>query len=103
MITEEFRKQFKQNLGKKISYSPEIAKILNDRQDFRLNGDPYSSSYIRMVFNGMEENLDIQRAIVEYYNLINNRRLAKENPNIDYYVFTCASGGSLKIYLSDEI
>lgn len=68
MITEEFRKSFKEDLGENFNYSPEVKKILAERGATNRIGKPYGAQSIRNVFNGVRPNRVIEWAIMECYN-----------------------------------
>jgi len=63
MVTAEIRKIIKDNLGK--HYSNEILKILNKQGLTNRDGNEFSLSHIRQVFNGQKENIFIGAAIKE--------------------------------------
>lgn len=63
MITTEDRKELKKILGN--NYAPGVIQILNDKEQKNSRGREYSANSIRQVFNGREENLDIELAIYE--------------------------------------
>jgi hypothetical protein len=61
MITELERVQLKELFGGR--YAEEIQKILSLRMVLNRNGEPHSLQYIRMVFQGVRNNPDIESAI----------------------------------------
>ena len=63
MITDEFRKKFKEDLGDNYSYTPEVRKILAEGNRTNRDGKPFSSQSIRNVFNGLRANDAIEIAI----------------------------------------
>lgn len=67
MITKTKRRKFKKVL--KHSFIADVLKNLNDKKIFNKKGEPFSKMYISLVFNGKNENIDIELAIMEVYNL----------------------------------
>lgn len=65
MIHKEQRKKLKETLG--YHYTDGVLKILKERGIRSRNGKPYGSSMIRNVFNGLNENEDIETAIIELF------------------------------------
>ncbi|NVK52416.1 MAG: hypothetical protein HWD85_05735 [Flavobacteriaceae bacterium] len=61
MITETEQKQLK--LLFNGHYTEDVLKILNDKNIRNRNGKPHSAPYIRMVFQGIRNNSDIEAAI----------------------------------------
>ena len=61
MITEreriELRKLFQGN------YTSDVLLILNEKKIFNKNGSPFNVQYIRMVFQGVRKNQEIESAI----------------------------------------
>ena len=63
MITEEEQKKLK-----KLShghYTEDVLKILNSTNILNRNKQPHNAQYIRMVFQGVRKNTDIEAAIWE--------------------------------------
>lgn len=44
-------------------YAEDVLKILNSKHILNRNGEPHNSQYIRMVFQGIRNNADIEAAI----------------------------------------
>jgi hypothetical protein len=65
MIHKEQRRKLKETLG--YHYTDGVLKILKERGIISRNGRPYGSSMIRNVFNGLNENEDIETAIIELF------------------------------------
>lgn len=61
MITEKEQKQLR-NLFQG-HYTEGVLKILNDKHIRNRNGQPHNAQYIRMVFQGIRKNSDIESAI----------------------------------------
>ncbi|WP_046755064.1 hypothetical protein [Kordia jejudonensis] len=65
MIHKEQRRKLKEILG--YHYTDGVLKILKENKITSRNGKPYGSSMIRNVFNGLNENEDIENAIIELF------------------------------------
>ncbi|WP_046758864.1 hypothetical protein [Kordia jejudonensis] len=65
MIHKEQRKKLKKALG--YHYTGKVLKILKEKNVTNRSGKPYGTSMIRNVFNGLNENLKIENAILELY------------------------------------
>ncbi|KAB8155435.1 hypothetical protein EZY14_005990 [Kordia sp. TARA_039_SRF] len=65
MITKEQRKRLKKTLG--YHYTGNVLKILKKRGITNRKGSPYGSSMIRNVYNGLNENKEIENAILDLY------------------------------------
>lgn len=65
MITKEQRKKLKETLG--YHYTGDVLKILKKRGITNRKGAPYGSSMIRNVYNGLNENKEIENAILDLY------------------------------------
>ncbi len=65
MIHKEQRKKLKEILG--YHYTDGVLKILKEKRITSRNGKAYGSSMIRNVFNGLNENEDIENAIIELF------------------------------------
>ncbi|WP_298513422.1 hypothetical protein [uncultured Kordia sp.] len=65
MIRKEQRKKLKETLG--YHYTDGVLKILKEKKIMSRKGRPYGSSMIRNVFNGLNENEDIENAIIELF------------------------------------
>ena len=44
-------------------YTEEVLKILSERKIYNRNGKPHNASYVRMVFQGVRQNPNIESAI----------------------------------------
>lgn len=62
MIHKEQRRKLKEVLG--YHYTEGVLKILKEKKVTSRSGKPYGSSMIRNVFNGLNENEDIENAII---------------------------------------
>ncbi|WP_430410155.1 hypothetical protein [Kordia sp.] len=65
MINEEQRRKLKEVLG--YHYTDGVLKILKEKKITSRNGKAYGSSMIRNVFNGLNENEDIENAIIQLF------------------------------------
>lgn len=65
MIRKEQRKKLKEILG--YHYTEGVLKILKEKKVTSRNGKAYGSSMIRNVFNGLNENEEIENAIIELF------------------------------------
>lgn len=65
MIHKEQRRKIKEILG--YHYTVGVLKILKEKRITSRTGKPYGSSMIRNVFNGLNENEDIENAIIELF------------------------------------
>lgn len=65
MIRKQQRIKLKEVLG--YHYTDGVLRILKERNIKSRNGRPYGSSMIRNVFNGLNENEDIENAIIELF------------------------------------
>lgn len=65
MIHKEQRRKIKEILG--YHYTEGVLKILKEKRITSRSGKPYGSSMIRNVFNGLNENEDIENAIIELF------------------------------------
>ena len=61
MITELEQKKLK--ILFQGHYTEDVLKILNSQQILNRNGQPHNPQYIRMVFQGIRKNADIESAI----------------------------------------
>lgn len=61
MITEIEQKHLKEVFQGR--YTEDVIKILEERKIVKKNGKPHSAQYIRMVFQGVRNNPDIESAI----------------------------------------
>lgn len=61
MITELEKKELKNIF--QGHYTDDVLKILNEKSILNRNGEPHNAQYIRMVFQGVRQNLDIETAI----------------------------------------
>ena len=64
MITKNERDKMKKIL---TSYVQEVKEYLHNQGVTNKQGDPYSDIYIVSVFNGVRENIDIEKAIIAVY------------------------------------
>lgn len=67
MIDQNFRESFKKHLGEAFSYTPHVKKLLAEENETNRNGKPFSSQSIRNVFNGLQEELIVEDAIIRVY------------------------------------
>jgi hypothetical protein len=51
-------------------YADDVLKILNNQHILNRNGEPHNTQYVRMVFQGIRNNTDIESAI---WQLASNR------------------------------
>ncbi|MEM6718482.1 MAG: hypothetical protein AAF611_04110 [Bacteroidota bacterium] len=65
MIRKQQREKLKEVLG--YHYTDGVLKILKEKNVTSRSGRPYGSSMIRNVFNGLNENEDIENAIIELF------------------------------------
>ncbi|MGB0879505.1 MAG: hypothetical protein ACPGTO_02960 [Polaribacter sp.] len=63
MITGSEQKQLKALFQGR--YTEGVLKILSNKNICNRNGDPHNAKYIRMVFQGIRKNADIESAIWE--------------------------------------
>lgn len=61
MITEEEQKLLRELFGG--HYSRDVLKILHHQKIVNRNGEPHNPQYVRMVFQGIRKNADIEKAI----------------------------------------
>ena len=61
MITELEQKQLKTLF--RGHYTEDVLKILNSQQIRNRNGHPHNAQYVRMVFQGIRQNADIEGVI----------------------------------------
>lgn len=61
MITELEQKKLKALF--QSHYTEEVLKILSERKICNRNGEPHNAKYIRMVFQGVRQNSNIESAI----------------------------------------
>lgn len=61
MITELEQKELK--LLFRGRYTEDVLKILSQRNVCNRNGEPHNAKYVRMVFQGIRRNADIESAI----------------------------------------
>jgi hypothetical protein len=61
MITELEQKKLKALF--RSHYTEEVLKILSERKICNRNGKPHNAKYIRMVFQGVRQNPNIEAAI----------------------------------------
>lgn len=73
MITESEQKKLKALF--RGHYAEDVLKILNSRHILNRNGEPHNTQYIRMVFQGIRNNTDIEAAI---WQLAINRKQEQE-------------------------
>ncbi|WP_430408583.1 hypothetical protein [Kordia sp.] len=65
MITKKQGKKLKEVLG--YHYTAGVLKILKQKKITSNRGKPYGTSMIRNVFNGLNENVKIENAILELF------------------------------------
>ena len=65
MINKTRRRKLKKVL--KHSFIADVLTKLNDEKVFNKKGEPFSKMYISLVFNGKNENIDIELAIMSVY------------------------------------
>ncbi|MEO7977574.1 hypothetical protein [Flavobacterium sp.] len=65
MITAGQRNKMKKVF--KTGYSKEVQKLLAEKSIWNKKGFPFSNSYITHVFNGRNNNNDIEETIIELY------------------------------------
>ena len=63
MITGSEQKQLKALFQGR--YTEDVLKILSNKDICNRNGEPHNAKYIRMVFQGIRKNADIESAIWE--------------------------------------
>jgi hypothetical protein len=68
MVTETEKDALKIILGR--NYTRRVLSFLNKRSDSSIEGKIYSIEYIRQVFNGLQNNLDVEIAIYDLRNEI---------------------------------
>lgn len=61
MITEEEREQLKKLFQGR--YANDVLNILSRQMVLNRNGEPHNAQYVRMVFQGIRKNKDIEAAI----------------------------------------
>jgi len=74
MISAEERKALKKDLG--YNYAPRVIRILNEKGLKNSRGNEYSTNSIRQIFNGYDENLDIELAIYQLRDDIREKKAA---------------------------
>lgn len=77
MITPEVKIQLKEFL--KSNYTVEVLEILANKKITSRDGSPYSSSMIKNVLNGHQENLEIETALTLVYH--KRRKAYKQHQN----------------------
>lgn len=65
MISKQVKIQLKEFL--KTNYTEDVLKILADKQITNRDGEDYSSSMVKNVLNGMQENIEIEKALTIVY------------------------------------
>ncbi len=73
MITETEKEGLKIILGR--NYTRKVLSFLNKTSESSIEGKIYSIEYIRQVFNGLQDNLDVEIAIYD----LRNEIIAKHN------------------------
>lgn len=66
MINKTLRNKLSKYL--KASFLKDVIAILNEKNILNKNGQPFSKAYISYVYNGKNENVAIELAIIEVYN-----------------------------------
>lgn len=65
MITQIQKQKLKKVLGRR--YAPDIVEVLKARSITKSNGEDYSEAYVRQVFNGRFDNLEVIKVIFDVY------------------------------------
>lgn len=65
MITEIQKQKLKKVLGRR--YAPDIVEVLKEKDIKKSNGQEYSEAYVRQVFNGRFDNVEVTNVIYEVY------------------------------------
>lgn len=65
MISEQVKIQLKEYL--KTNYTEDVLKILANKQITNRDGSDYSSSMVKNVLNGFQENIEIEKALTIVY------------------------------------
>ncbi|WP_420573043.1 hypothetical protein [Kordia sp.] len=76
MISKKERKKLQEVFG--YHYSDKVLKILKENNVTNRNGTPYGKSMIRNVYNGLNENKDIENAIWELFLLSSEKNQKRE-------------------------
>ena len=71
MITKNEQNQLKKIIGS--HYSSQVKTILNKKKVRNKFGQAYSSEYIRLVFQGLRDNKEIEAAIWELAKIKQNK------------------------------
>lgn len=66
MINKTLRIKLSKHL--KTSFLKDVIAILNEKNVRNKNGESFSRAYVSYVYNGKNENIDIELAIIEVYN-----------------------------------
>lgn len=66
MINKTLRIKLSKHL--KTSFLKDVIAILSQKNILNKNGQPFSRAYVSYVYNGKNENVDIELAIIEVYN-----------------------------------
>jgi protein-disulfide isomerase-like protein with CxxC motif len=66
MINKTLRNKLSKHL--KTSFLKDVIAILTKKNIVNKNGQPFSRAYVSYVYNGKNENIDIELAIIEVYN-----------------------------------
>ena len=77
MITELEQKELK--LLFQGHYTEGVLKILNERNILNRNGKPHNAQYVRMVFQGIRKNSDIESAIWHFASTKKKEMLLQKN------------------------
>lgn len=76
MITKNEQIQLKEIIG--AHYSDDVLDILNNKAIRNKNGHPHSAEYVRIVFQGVRENEDVEAAIWQLAELKKAEKLETE-------------------------
>jgi hypothetical protein len=77
MITETEKEELKEILGR--NYTRKVLSLLNKNSESSTEGKKYSIQYVRQVFNGLHDNLDVEIAIYDLRNeIISKQKELKE-------------------------
>jgi len=77
MFTKEQTKIMKPVLG--VSYTADVLSVLETKGVTSRKNMPYKPNTIRTIFNGAEENLEIEEAILEVYKMRKDKMVAIES------------------------
>lgn len=92
MIKQKDKERFKKVLGRR--YAPDIVRILEEKGITKSNGESYTENYVRQVFNGRFDNLEVISVIIEYYNF-KKRKIDRMKKKIDKMEHKKSPSGNL--------